>query len=188
MKQLLLSFVAASASMALTAGVHSAEAYQSVAAQPAAVEVNAVSRISRIAEAHTEQLGKDVKLHISIDENGTPCKRIVKAGSDRHINRGKAATVTPKDVDPENSVLNESFEGWDGETDNWLPDGWTQKVSETIGDIDALETWHVSEGVPMLGAEPYDGNYMMGIQFDMLNQQDEWLVTPSVTVGDGHYL
>ena len=189
MKQLLLSFVAASASMALTAGVHSAEAYQSVAAQPAAVEVNAVSRIPRIAEAHTEQLSKDVKLQIIIDENGTPCKRIVKAASDRlNTSRGKAATVTPKDVDPENSVLNESFEGWDGETENWLPDGWTQKVSETIGDIDALETWHVSEGVPMLGAEPYDGNYMMGIQFDMLNQQDEWLVTPSVTVGDGHYL
>ena len=181
MKQLLLSFVAASASMALTAGVHSAEAYQSVAAQPAAVEANAVSRISRVAEAHTEQLGKDAKLQITVDENGTPCKRIVKDVSDRlNTNSTKAAAVKPKGVDPENAVLNESFEGWDGKTKNWLPDGWTQKVT-------GQNTWLMSVG-SVYGGYPYDGDYMIGVEFDMFNQQDEWLITPTVAVADGHYL
>ena len=191
MKQLLLSLAAASASMALIAGVHTTDAYQSVAAQPAAVETNAVSGISRIADTRTVQLGKEAKLQITIDENGMPCKRIVKAVDNRlNTNCGKAATVSPKSVDPVNSVLNESFEGWDGETTGWLPDGWTQVVSEAVsgGSDPVMETWHASEGLSILGVSAYDGDCMMGIQYAFGYGQDEWLITPAVAVADGHYL
>ena len=66
----------------------------------------------------------------------------------------------------------ESFEGWDGSKEDWLPAGWTEKHSN--------QTWHVinpdnSTSLP----NAYDGKYYVAVGYDKQNKaQDEWLFSP----------
>lgn len=79
----------------------------------------------------------------------------------------------------ESTVLYESFEGWDGSTADWLPEGWTlqQKVS------DPAQTWGVGEAIPMTAIAPSQGNYLFAINFGY--DQDEWLISPLVETQEG---
>lgn len=79
----------------------------------------------------------------------------------------------------ESAVLYESFEGWDGVTADWLPEGWTlqQKVS------DPAQTWGVGEAIPMTAIAPSQGNYLFAINFGY--DQDEWLISPLVETQEG---
>lgn len=81
----------------------------------------------------------------------------------------------------------ESFEGWDGQTNDWLPDGWTEIHTDDV--IPTMKngefTWHVidptkSKTLP----KATDGNYYVAIGYakDENNKdlyQDEWLITPA---------
>lgn len=79
----------------------------------------------------------------------------------------------------ESAPLYESFEGWDGVTADWLPEGWTlqQKVS------DPAQTWGVGEAIPMTAIAPSQGNYLFAINFGY--DQDEWLISPLVETQEG---
>lgn len=82
---------------------------------------------------------------------------------------------------PEGSVLYENFEGYDGYTMNWLPDGWTL---EHKGDCSEYDTWMVLVPNPWYGyPSAIDGDFICGIMFSD-DYQDEWLISPKVTVGD----
>lgn len=79
----------------------------------------------------------------------------------------------------ESAALYESFEGWDGTTADWLPEGWTLQKKVT----DPAQTWGVSEGIPMTTIAPSHGNYLFAINFG--NDQDEWLISPSIDTQEG---
>lgn len=85
-----------------------------------------------------------------------------------------------KATTPEGYVLYESFEDWNGDDYTWTPDGW---IVDMRGDVDRDESWTPGSEMPMMPA-PSDGQYYYGIQFSM-GQQDEWLISPYVTVGEG---
>lgn len=78
---------------------------------------------------------------------------------------------------PDGYVLFESFEDWDGQDANWVPTGWTV---QTNGDA---ETWTPVGANPYLPA-PSDGKAYFGVNFDT-KQQDEWLISPYVEIGEG---
>lgn len=83
--------------------------------------------------------------------------------------------------------LHESFEGWDGETLPWLPEGWTLESKSGRTGVD-FTTWTPSTAIPSYGLYPADGDFMMGVSYDDEVPQDEWLVSPQFVVGEGNEL
>lgn len=87
----------------------------------------------------------------------------------------------------------EGFEGWDYVMADWLPEGWTEENSNE--DIFLLNngafTWHVGTQSGYLPNAPEGYNYALiyyaydyddtGKKFDL--PQDEWMISPSYTVG-----
>lgn len=84
---------------------------------------------------------------------------------------------------PDGYVLFESFEGWDGEDAEWTPDGW---VVEMKGNVERDESWTPSATSPFLPG-PSDGECYYGINYSSGNQ-DEWLITPEVQLGENMVL
>ncbi len=80
---------------------------------------------------------------------------------------------------PSTDILFESFEGWDGVTETWVPDGWTV---ESFGDPanEYYQRWYPS-AVGMFTPEPSDGKYYYGVVYSEASQ-DEWLISPEVTM------
>lgn len=80
----------------------------------------------------------------------------------------------------------ESFEGWDTETLPWMPEGWTLD-SKSGRDGTDLSTWTPAEALPYTSIGPVEGETMMAINYGD-TPQDEWLVSPTFTVGENHEL
>ncbi|MDR1980280.1 MAG: T9SS type A sorting domain-containing protein [Tannerellaceae bacterium] len=101
----------------------------------------------------------------------------------------------------------EGFEGWDGETLDWIPEGWVDESKENTpsnlvdaaGDVYNF-TWQTTEGGG-LGQTPTEGIYSAFIQFSTFyltddeenpvapaTHQDEWLISPSVTIDRPDYV
>lgn len=86
----------------------------------------------------------------------------------------------------------ETFDGWDGTTEDWLPDGWTEE--HTDEDIPALAggqyTWHVIDPNSMRSMPaPRSGQYYAAIGFakdadGMDLYQDEWLISPAYQLSE----
>ena len=84
----------------------------------------------------------------------------------------------------------EGFEGWDGETNDWLPDGW-QDISQSGHKAPAEGmnfTWYVTS--QNWGDEPQEGKYYArvnnayysgGPSTLIVEPQDEWMITPVLT-------
>lgn len=93
--------------------------------------------------------------------------------------KAKAASALPEGI-----VFQESFEGWDGETLPWAPEGWTieSKSSSSSG-------WEPDGALSGYGIYPADGETMMAISYDIDSKsQDEWLISPSFTVEENNEL
>lgn len=90
------------------------------------------------------------------------------------------------------STAVESFEGWDGSTPDWIPNGWTDvsAVGSSV-DGDAFNeynlTWEVG-GESVYSPEPTDGEYFASVQFALLSAQDETLTSTAFTAVSGQYL
>jgi len=95
------------------------------------------------------------------------------------IMKQAARKATVSKVAPENAAIYESFEGWDGTTVLWLPDGWTRQNAVE----DAQYTWLVGKAEPMYGLYPTDGDNMIFINFG--TAQDEWLISPLMETKEG---
>ena len=89
----------------------------------------------------------------------------------------------------------ESFEAWDGQTVDWLPDGWSEIISDEsyVSSNDGVFTWHVGEE---MNNKPYpvDGKYYANIYYayELSDDgktidlpQDEWLITPTFDIVKG---
>lgn len=93
---------------------------------------------------------------------------------------------------PEGYSLFESFEGWNGEGATWLPEGWTRE-SHNDSELSDFERWSPFQGGGFFPAAP-DGNYYFAISVAMgdgtnpARPQDEWLISPAVTVKEGEQL
>lgn len=94
------------------------------------------------------------------------------------------------------TLLYEDFESWDGETSAWLPDGWSKQCTndEQAAMADGRFTWHVDTKRPqqtipsavegskfaiVYYANTTDEN---GKKVDLA--QDEWLISPTVRLGE----
>lgn len=93
--------------------------------------------------------------------------------------KAKASSALPEGV-----VFQDSFEGWDGMTLPWTPEGWTieSKSQSTSG-------WEPQTELSYASIYPVDGETMMAISYDVDSKhQDEWLISPSFTVEENNEL
>lgn len=94
-----------------------------------------------------------------------------------------ANRVAAKASTKDGYILYENFSGWNGEDYTWTPDGWTV---EHRGECDIEDTWGPSVSSPYLPS-PVDGDYYYGINYSD-EEQDEWFISPEVTLGSGMQL
>ena len=115
----------------------------------------------------------------------------------RHAIAGKAkkeSTINPSAVrrapakaSQEGVSFFESFEGYDGESALWAPEGWT---IESNGDatLTDIEKWGAIDPAAFMGyLTAYDGQYAMAIMFAEV-PQDEWLIMPELTIAQDEEL
>lgn len=150
---------------------------QSVASQ-AKSGISVKSSSCRVLES--KQIAKGVTMQKVLTSNGIISKRLVAAGvAGNKINPKALAGASLKGETNEAITLNEGFEDWDGETEGWLPEGWT--ISSNTGEIETQTpiNWVVSPSGLYLPVA--DGNYYAVAYFDV-NPKDEWIVSPVVDV------
>lgn len=127
----------------------------------------------------------------------TLAPKVMPSSLANYLPKSKPATKVKATGD---MVLAEGFEGWDGETYDWIPENW-QDVSKTdpahvapgAGSELANLTWETTAGVY---TAPYEGDYAARIQVSIADQQagvqeeaqDEWLISLAVTPAAGSYL
>lgn len=131
-------------------------------------------------KAEVSRLNGNSKVLVYTARDGKSIKKLATPDFNQVIrpmmSRAAGAAETADAAD----VLRESFEGWDGTTTTWVPEGWTV---ESKGDAapQYYNKWYASAR-PAYGPAPTDGNYMYGVIYASVNQ-DEWLISPSFTVG-----
>lgn len=96
---------------------------------------------------------------------------------------GVKATTAPSRLS-EGTSLEESFEGWDGDmTKAWYPEGWSLDSKTGKTGVEPT-TWTPCGEQTDYGIYPVDGQYMMAVTYeeDPETLQDEWLISPQLTV------
>lgn len=93
----------------------------------------------------------------------------------------KARHNAPSFADPSKYTLFESFEGWDGENAEWIPEGWTLQNKVDLGD-----SWKATYGYYNVPAA--EGKTCMGAYLTYTDGCDEWLISPAVEVAAGDEL
>lgn len=124
----------------------------------------------------------------------------------KNLEKGSAIPVTAKVKGAAAKVPSagsctffESFEDWDGTTENWIPTTWSENNSSE--EIVAMEngkfTWQVLKtGDNQLLPAAVDGEKFAAIYFAQQKvdgkrvdyNQDEWLISPAITPADGDVL
>lgn len=133
----------------------------------------------------SKKLSKDVTLQVVEDPYGQPLKRLVSTGNNKiskvNFKSKKSAPL------PENVVLKEGFEDWDGINDSWQPEGWSIESKGLPFESEGTETWFVEEPYPGYEPDP-DGQFYEVVFYNQSNSKDEWLITPAVTLTDNPVL
>lgn len=132
-------------------------------------DVKFVKRVnSRVADVMTEK--------------GVVAKRIcAPLVSTKSINpRSLAKAPVKADGLNGSDILFESFEGWDGVTETWVPEGWTVE-SKGSPKEDHIYSWYPSAGGAWYPPVT-DGKYYYGVILG--EDQDEWLISPVVDMPD----
>lgn len=125
------------------------------------------------------------------DKVVVPTAKTAKAAQSRkfkrlpEVNTGtiqiKKRIVSRTGTTPDGYVMFEGFEGWDGTTLDWTPEGWTVEMK---GDVDREYSWTPVIPNPNLPSAP-EGQYYYGISLSATANQDEWLISPEVEIEDG---
>lgn len=179
MKHFLLTCIAATAVMASQAAEPAAtlQAVKGADHVKQVVVKNSASKtgVKKLAKGVTLTTDKGIKkLNFAADRAGKPAK--IKPQAKKHAVRKL----------PEGYKLFESFEAWDGENYEWLPEGWTAQRQAELGQSWTPSNYGVEAIMYGLPA-PADGEFYFGISFGY-DEQDEWLITPYVDVEDGNVL
>ncbi|MDR0682065.1 MAG: T9SS type A sorting domain-containing protein [Dysgonamonadaceae bacterium] len=117
----------------------------------------------------------------------TPEGRLMKRFADHKrladrklIKRGLKSSSASLRNDEITSSLFESFEDWD-KTQVWLPQNWTWESKTGISrENPDFITWF--SAASSMGINPTDGKYYEWINFGIEQSQDEWLISPSLTL------
>ena len=137
-----------------------------------------------------KKLPGGLKLRVTRTASGALLKQLVKPVAGQSAVKASKRHLAPAKAESEASLY-ESFEGWDGQNEDWVPSNWSRIVTaDTLKSFNGNCTWHVS-GAVSFGPQPADGNYQAtcnaAIQYDdnfnaTTYPQDEWLISPEVTV------
>ncbi len=153
----------------------------SAVAAPNADDFSVVSAAQSVKVSHIKankpQVSKKLAKGVSLSAN-TRLKHIDNRLGSKVMKQATRKAAVSK-VAPADAALYESFEGWDGTTALWLPDGWTRQNAVE----DATYTWLVGKAEPTYGLFPTDGDNMVFINFG--TAQDEWLISPLVETKEG---
>lgn len=129
----------------------------------------------------SQRLGhKGAVLQICEDANGRLFKRINGVANQKVSAQIRAPRMAEL---AEGVALAESFEAFDG-TETWLPEGWTSKKTEGLDEY--YHSWFIT-AQGMYTPAPSDGSYLAEIIYAS-KAQDEWLITPEITVPAGGVL
>lgn len=203
MKNLLLLSLALSASMMIAApAVKSLN--KNARALPVSNKVEKVSDMSKLHATNTvcksgsqvvasQKLKNGSAVQYVKASDGTIQKRLVMNDNKLRVSSKASKKFISTKAATAPSFF-EGFEGWDGETRDWIPANW-QDVSK-VGTLPGVEgemnlTWSANDGA--FGVPP-EGNYYCRVQVSTPGaaedgtpipavQQDEWLITPAITVG-----
>lgn len=135
--------------------------------------VKGLDRPVRRIDSHVELPAPSMRAELPVAPGKTPGKSACRTGEL-----------------PEGVSLSEGFDAWDGQTLPWYPQGWSLDSRTGTTGTEAT-TWHPSPANSMMGIEPIDGETMMEIIFNMDDPtalQDEWLVSPEITVKENELL
>lgn len=172
MKQILLTALTAATAMGMTAADVAPQLSQVNKVQPKVaakiVKNSAGKQAKRLAPGVTLTTVNGFK-HVNTIKGLHSVPATVKA------NRMRKANATGNGM-----ALFESFEGWDGQDLEWIPEGWTVDMR---GNVTRENSWTITYPQTML-PQAADGQYYYGITYSE-EQQDEWLISPEVEVGEG---
>ncbi len=166
----------------LTAGLLSATLSLSAAQQlPALQQVRAIDNLQVRNVKNSDRISTSVRLApgITLTKNNSLKKLHTDIPTESSRLKLPVRNAAKASL-PEGYVLYESFEDWDGADYEWTPEGWSVEMN---GDVDRDESWGPGAVAPGLPG-PADGDFYYGINFST-GQQDEWLISPYVTVGEG---
>ncbi len=181
-----MALTAASALQAQTALVQhsSAQAVSYNGGKATVLNPNATPTVA------VKKLPGGLKLRVTRTASGALLKQLVKPVAGQSAVKASKRHLAPAKAESEASLY-ESFEGWDGQNDDWVPSNWSRNATaDTLKNFNGNCTWHVSSAVAY-GPQPADGNYQAtcnaAIQYDdnfnaITYPQDEWLISPEVTV------
>jgi hypothetical protein len=169
---------------------------------------------AKVKEVISSKTMKDGSIYRIVKlDNGTTRKQLLRPSgklqnklstNSRPLSSPKAAVKTDA---PEGSFF-EGFEGWDGEAPDWIPKGWTEEskvdpatpsdLVDAAGDVYNF-TWQTTAGE--WGPYPTEGDNFAYIQFSgyyltddednplaPATHQDEWLISPTVTIDKADYV
>ncbi len=139
-----------------------------------------VSKLQLPKVVKSQKLTNGVIINIE-ESNGMTRKTISSAKlTNKAINpKGNARILTAKAAEGTTATLQESFEGMPADADElWLPDGWTRQTANEARPN--AEKWHVSTAADFFPA-PTDGDYYALLTYSA-EPQDEWLISPMVTI------
>lgn len=171
MKQLLLTSV-------LSAAVISMIAAPTTDVQTVkAIDNLKITKVKNTRLQNVRQLTNGVSLSTA---NGMKKLHNIHTLNSRTADIRVKASLKAENPATEGYMLFESFEGWDGTTPDWTPDGWAVDMR---GEVERKDSWTPTASSPMLPA-PSDGQYFYGINFAS-SKQDEWLISPFVEVKEG---
>lgn len=176
MKQFLLPSLLLSAALGMTAATPAADLQ--VKSGNDAVKVKNVTnsgtptKTKRLAPGVTMTTGHGLK-HLNMAPERMATNKVAPR---------KTRKTAPFKAEDSGQALFESFEGWDGETEDWLPEGWTV---DRRGGVSLEDSWMPSYTAYEYNVAAPDGNYAYAIYYS-LEHQDEWLITPEVEVQDNY--
>ncbi|MDR0505810.1 MAG: T9SS type A sorting domain-containing protein [Dysgonamonadaceae bacterium] len=182
------------------------------AVKPLSVSKNRLNSVRVKETLSTKKLKNGMEFRIVRMENGMISKQIVNPAKQLQQkispNNKKLGVNANFEAIATAESLFEGFEAWDEEAWDWLPDGWTdESKAGSTSDLSSVNnerynfTWRTCTGG--LYTDPSKGRYCAGVQFAMsfniLNgtdtieyqppmPQDEWLISPSVTVKQSDYV
>lgn len=117
-----------------------------------------------------------------------PIKSIRRTGANTTVNpliRHNSATRISAST---SAGLRESFEGWDGETDAWIPEGWSVESHSAEGLPDNRK-WNVWSPTSTMYPSPTDGKCYLSIFVAGSDKaQDETIISPVFSIQEGMQL
>ena len=161
-----------------------------------ALAVSATASVWATGPAAFQPVRLDDNAHTTIVKvagptNGTPdkpIKSIRRTGVNTTVNPLIRHNSTSRISASTSAGLRESFEGWDGETAAWIPEGWSVESHSAEG-LTANQKWNVWSPTSPVFPSPTDGKcYLSIFVAESEKPQDETVISPVFNIQEGMQL